>query len=187
MGGGIPLAAVAVATRPGRIVAIVDGVALSHCDFRRRVAAWRNAFAAAPGRCFAIHLEDTLAFAAALFGAWHADKHVYLCGDNLPATLLGMGDQVDGYAGDVPAAFSPLSPEEGIAVGGEPGPAPWESLDLERTGLSVYTSGSTGDPLVIDKRLRQLQCEVEEHKNSCSCLRSLRQLCQRQSRVENWN
>lgn len=157
----LPLEAVATETHPDRIVAFVDGRPLSHGVFRRGVAAWRDAFAARPGQRWALYFDDAFAFATALFGAWYAEKYVYLPGDNLPATLNGMRDRVDGYAGDVPSEFSPLPrPEEYEADDGAD-PPPWTPLDRTRTGLAVYTSGSTGAPTVLDKRLLQLANEVE--------------------------
>lgn len=161
----LALEAVVAQSHPGRIVAFADGKAVPHADFRRQVEAWRAAFAASEGRHWALYLDDTLSFAAALFGAWHAGKRVFLCGDNLPATLQGLRDRVDGYAGDMPAEYRPLSPVD--AVGDPP---PWPPLDREDAGLLVYTSGSTGVPTLIDKRLRQLSAEVDALERRFSAL-----------------
>jgi acyl-coenzyme A synthetase/AMP-(fatty) acid ligase len=161
MSGFISLEAIAAETHPQRVVALLDGQLASHRRFRCQVAAWRDAFAAHPGPRWALHFSDTFAFATALFGAWYADKYVYLCGDNLPATLSGMRDLVDGYAGDMPPDFLTFSPPEDCGADDRADPPAWSRLDRERIGLAVYTSGSTGDPVVLDKRLRQLANEVE--------------------------
>ncbi|MBN6111413.1 AMP-binding protein [Xanthomonas bonasiae] len=152
----LPVHAIAASTCDSRVAALVDGRLVTHAEFRRHVAAWRDVFAARAGKNWALYFDDGLAFAAALFGAWHADKYVYLCSDNLPATLLSMRGRVDGYAGDLPAEFEPLTPPDPYQVD----PPDWSPLDVERTGLAVYTSGSTGDPVALDKRLRQLGEEV---------------------------
>src|SRR4030095_13013879 len=91
-----------VAARPiaGRTVALADGGALDHAAFRDRVEAWRHASAASAGQRWALYFDDTVAFAAALYGAWHAGKTVYLCGDNLPETVSRLRGEVDGFAGD---------------------------------------------------------------------------------------
>lgn len=148
-----------IAARPmaGRTVALVDGHALDHAAFRDRVEAWRHAFAARAGQRWALYFDDTVAFAAALYGAWHAGKTVYLCGDNLPETVSRLRSEVDGFAGDgfsgddvvVAAADIPCNREA------------WTPLDEDTTGLVVFTSGSTGDATAIDKRLSQLAREVE--------------------------
>ncbi len=149
----LPLDRIAVAPVADRQV----GEACSHAEFVRGVRAWQRAFTAQPGRDWAMFFEDTLAFAAALFGAWHAGKRVVLCGDNLPATLERLAHRVDGFAGDMPASWPSLSPDPSVDDG-EPALAP---LDESAAHLFVFTSGSTGEPVAIEKRLDQLAREVE--------------------------
>jgi len=149
------LESVVAQTLDGRIVAIADGQQISHARFRDDVAAWHDAFAAQTGSRWALYFEDALTFAAALLGAWQAGKVIYLCGDNLPATLHRMNDHVDGYAGDMEERFLPLQP-----VAGAVAPAAWPSLDREQARLYLQTSGSTGMPALVCKRLRQLDEEV---------------------------
>jgi len=148
-----------VAARPiaGRTVALADGGALDHAAFRDRVEAWRHAFAASAGQRWALYFDDTVAFAAALYGAWHAGKTVYLCGDNLPETVSRLRGEVDGFAGDG------FSGDDVVAIASD---MPcrreaWTPLDEDTTRLVVFTSGSTGDAAAIDKRLSQLAREVE--------------------------
>ena len=107
----IALDRLAVSPRPGRIVGEAEHGAVLHPDFRLQVMRWQQAFARAPGRDWALYFDDTLAFAAALLGAWHAGKRVFLGGDNLPATLDALRPRVAGFAGDVPAHHAPLQPD----------------------------------------------------------------------------
>ena len=152
----IALDRLAVSPRPGRIVGEAEHGAVSHPDFREQVLRWQRAFARAPGRDWALYFDDTLAFAAALLGAWHAGKRVFLGGDNLPATLDALRPRVDGFAGDVPAHHAPLQPAADTDVAGDLLP-----LDEDRLELVVFTSGSTGAPSAIVKRMRQLTREVD--------------------------
>ncbi len=138
---------------PARAVAWRDGRALSRADFLAEVQAWLAAFQAQPGPRFALYFEDSFSFAAALFGAWQAGKQVSLPGDAQPATLQRLRAHVDGFAGDVPNALQPAAP---LSPAGEP-PAP---LDACGTVLEVHTSGSSGEPVAIVKRLDQLEAEV---------------------------
>ncbi|MFC4160460.1 AMP-binding protein [Chitinimonas lacunae] len=140
---------------PGWPVAWRDGQWLSFADFSGRAAAWQQAFAASPGRDWALYLHDSFDFAAALFGAWHAGKRVYLPADVLPATVARLAGQVDGFAGDLPHTQQPLRP---LAPSR---PTRWSSLDRQAQALVVYTSGSSGEPVAIPKRLGQLFDEVE--------------------------
>lgn len=155
----ISLSRVASSPRPGRPVAQTDAGTADHAHFRRRAAEWRAAFQARSGQGWALYFEDTAEFAAALFGAWHAGKHVYLGGDNLPATLVRLRPHVAGFAGDIPAEYAPVRAVANDDRGGDA--AQWAPLDEESTRLTVFTSGSTGEPVAIEKRLRQLAREVE--------------------------
>ena len=92
----------------------------------------------------ALFLEDRRAFTAALFGAWAEGKQVVLPGDELPATLEALKPHVDEYAT--------------AQAGGER--SDFATLDPEFEGLVVFTSGSTGTPTAIPKKLRQLFDEV---------------------------
>lgn len=159
MADWLSLACVAVRAQPGRGVATAPH-ALDHAAFLLQVADWRRAFAAQPGPDWVLYFDDAVRFAAALFGAWHAGKRVFLCGDNLPQTLNRLQAQVDGFAGDMPDGWPSLQPlaggegEGNIAEGMAP-------LDEQATRLVVFTSGSTGEPVAIEKRLCQLAREVE--------------------------
>ena len=128
----------------------------SQAQWRQRVADWHAAFAAAEGRDWALYCSDEAEFAAALFGAWHAGKRVFLPGDDLPGTLDRLAPRVQGFAGELPAQLRPLR-----AVAGSGIPAALAPLDEDSASVVMFTSGSTGEPAAIDKCLRQLAREVE--------------------------
>src|SRR5438105_1853841 len=143
-----------VAARPGladRPIAWRAGQLLRRAQFLADVGAWQGAFAAHGGARFALYFEDSYDFAAALYGAWHAGKQVFLPGDAQPATLEQLLPRVDGCAGDLPGAIRPAAPQA----------AQLAPLDFESTRLVVYTSGSSGEPSAIDKHLRQLASEMD--------------------------
>lgn len=141
--------------QPQRSIGVCDGEVIDHARFRQRVLAWRAAFAAADGRDWALYFDDAVAFAAALFGAWHAGKRVFLAADNLPATLQALQPQVSGFAGDVSADYRALVAPT-VGVDGE-----LQVLDERACELCVFTSGSTGQPSAINKRMDQLAREVD--------------------------
>ncbi|MCX7208126.1 MAG: AMP-binding protein [Proteobacteria bacterium] len=122
--------------------------------FSRDVARWQQAFSQHNGTRFALYFNDSGTFAAALLGGWHAGKCVYLPSDALPATLQKLQESVDGFAGDFPAALSPISATAADTA------ADWQTLDLNAVMLVVYTSGSSGEPCAIPKKLSQLVSEV---------------------------
>lgn len=147
----------AVGRAPGMAVASRAGHTIDFAEFSAFAAGWHDAFGNVAGDRVALFFEDSVEFAAALFGAWHAGKQVILPADVLPETQRRLMSMVAVAAGDFPAG-SPLSlcrpaPASAIAV-------PWSVLDPERVVLHVFTSGSTGEPVLIPKRLRQLCAEI---------------------------
>lgn len=124
--------------------------------FASRANAWRVAFATVPGEKVALYFEDSSTFACALFGAWHAGKQAVLPADALPETLRRLATICSGCAGD----FPPDAPLPRVIPSESPVSAPWQELDPERIALFVFTSGSTGEPTLVPKRLNQLSEEV---------------------------
>lgn len=137
------------------IVATREHQCMDFAGFSARASAWTAAFSAQPGQRWALYFDDTADFAAALFGAWHAGKCVYLPPDALPATVARLQKEVDGFVGD----FTGVS----TLAGSAPGVAAWKPLDIDAVGLVVYTSGTSGEPVAIPKRLGQLFGEVATH------------------------
>ncbi|MFG6489685.1 AMP-binding protein [Roseateles sp. BYS78W] len=140
---------------PPPVVGWRRGEPVSGADWLADAARWQAAFAAHPGQRFALFFLDSLAFAAALFGAWQAGKQAWLPGDMTPASRQALRTRVDGFAGD------------GAAVDGlpriEPAAQPARAecpLDPDAQQLVVFTSGSTGAPQALPKRLRQLFDEI---------------------------
>ncbi|NCT82765.1 MAG: AMP-binding protein [Comamonadaceae bacterium] len=128
--------------------------AVTGADFLAEIGRWQAAFAAHPGQRFGLFFQDGLSFAAALLGVWQAGKQAWLPGDQTPASRQALGACVDGFAGDV-------APPEGLPlVVPAAAPAPAGPLDTEARQLVVFTSGSTGQPQALTKRLRQLFDEV---------------------------
>ena len=114
--------------------------------------AWRDTFKSSKAQRIALYLDDRHEFTAALFAAWAERKTVVLPGDVLPATLEALKPHVDAWVGDFPG-HETLQP-------GTPSTDPWTDPNPEAEGLIVFTSGSTGTPTAIPKKLRQLFDEV---------------------------
>lgn len=132
-------------------VALRDVGVAGDAALRARIGAWRAAFAREAASDWALHCEDVHEFAAALFGAWHAGKTVWLPGDALPQTRAALASRVRGFAGDAAGDLQPA---------GE-GALPDAPLDEDAARLVVFTSGSSGEASAIPKRLAQLAREVE--------------------------
>lgn len=140
---------------PSYPVALRGKTCLAFATFERDVAAWQRAFTVHPGSNFALFFQDTYDFATALLGAWHAQKTVFLPADVLPANVASLQSQamVDGFAGDIPGVRCVQPIDDGVVP-------VWQTLDRLSPALVVYTSGSSGPPIAIRKRLSQLFEEV---------------------------
>ena len=137
-------------------VGLRRGVPVGRAEFAARIHNWHDALQAQSKSRFALFLDDSIEFAAALFGAWHAGKTVWLCADTLPASVAALAAQVDGFIGDFPGECFPIPAPAITAAAGElPG------LSGDFAGLVVHTSGSTGAAQAIPKKLSQLASEVD--------------------------
>jgi acyl-CoA synthetase (AMP-forming)/AMP-acid ligase II len=133
------------------------GAAVSWGAFHARVGAWSGLFKETPGESFALFHSDALEFAAALFGAWQARKTIYLPGDNLPATCAALRASVAGFLGEFAGEWRPRGAPPSACefqAGG------FAAIDADFVGLVLYTSGSTGAPQPIAKKLCQMTAEV---------------------------
>jgi hypothetical protein len=148
----------ALCARPAAgIVGWSAGEGVTNGAFLARARAWYALLRGRPGRDYALYLEDSIEFSAALLGAWHAGKTIWLSADTLEATCASLRASVDGFLGGFPAQLQPLQPsapaDDGADMGG--------TLDSNFPALVVFTSGSTGAAQAIPKKLSQMANEVE--------------------------
>ncbi|MES2320109.1 MAG: AMP-binding protein [Pseudomonadota bacterium] len=129
--------------------------AVTMAAFRQRVGAWRALALRTHGSNAALYLDDSVEFGAALIGAWQAGKTVWLAADTLPATCDALAASVDAFFGEFPARCMPAVPADGDKC-----TLPWSAPAGDFAALVVHTSGSTGTPQAIRKRLSQLTSEV---------------------------
>ncbi len=101
----------------------------------------------------ALHLEDAGELAIALFAAWRAGVSVLLPADLQAQTRERWSSHVDCWLTD--------QPDDGKLHDLLADPLPPALLDLDACSLSLCTSGSSGEPKLIEKRLRQLANEVQ--------------------------
>ena len=100
---------VGVMPRPlSQIIAWRPEQSVTYGEFLDRTRAWQRLLTRISGQAFALTIKDAAEFAAALFGAWHARKTIYLPGDRLPRTCSALRGIVDGYLGEFNWSFRPL-------------------------------------------------------------------------------
>ena len=103
------LSLLAAARPAGHTVAWRNGESVGYGEFLSRVRAWRALLRNRSGQAFALHIDDSVEFAAALFGGWQAGKAIYLPGDKLPGTCAGLRQAVDGFLGEFAPEWRPLT------------------------------------------------------------------------------
>lgn len=147
----------ALAARPADALAgWRAGQGVNNAQLLARVGAWHELLRVQPGLNFALYLEDSIEFGAALLGAWQAGKTIWLSADTLPASCAALRAEVDGFLGEFPADLAPLQPVPAAGAGG----AAFAALAPDMPALVVFTSGSTGAAQAIPKKLSQIASEV---------------------------
>lgn len=146
-----------IARRPADgVVGWRNGNVVRNAEFILRIHAWHGLLQRTAGRNFALFLEDSIEFGAALLGAWHANKTIWLSADTLAASCDTLAQNVDGFLGAFPTTVAPLSPRSGD----ESVAFKVEAIAQDFPALVVYTSGTTGVAQAIPKRMSQLASEV---------------------------
>ena len=149
-----PLSQCALEQTPGVSVAIYQGQLLDRIDFSRDVADKAAVLVQQPEVEYALFYDEAYPFAVMLFALWHAGKTAWIAANNRPATAEKLMQQGCYLLGDWPSGkATPLPSAEGTMA--------LSALDLQRSRLTLFTSGSTGQPQAIQKELWQLQSEVD--------------------------
>jgi acyl-CoA synthetase (AMP-forming)/AMP-acid ligase II/3-hydroxymyristoyl/3-hydroxydecanoyl-(acyl carrier protein) dehydratase len=147
----IPLEHLLLEALPARELTMAP--ALDHARFCEQALSVAAGLQARGIKRLAVHLEDAGELAVALFGAWRAGVNVLLPADLQAQTRERWSSEVDLWLSDQTGDLqlndlqaAPLAPA---------------ALDLDTCQLSLCTSGSSGEPKLIEKRLRQLANEVD--------------------------
>jgi acyl-coenzyme A synthetase/AMP-(fatty) acid ligase len=133
--------------RDGRTQRLVELAAAAACV--------ETALRASPGERWALNLDDTWQFTAALLGAWGAGKTPVLA----PATMLGATPAIalDGVV--EPAGELTAAPRRVVWQDLRAADRPLGRIPLA-AGLVLYTSGSTGVPKEVSRRLMNMESEL---------------------------
>ncbi len=133
-----------------------DGRYYHKADFAQAVSHWAGQFQTDPCQRYALYTENAYPFAVLLFALFHAGKEAWIAGNNRPGTaaqLQGFGCTIVGDWGKGKQVYDCLQAYENNGISLSP-------LDSDVTRLVLFTSGSTGEPKPITKRLRQLESEI---------------------------
>ena len=151
--GLVPLAHVLTGPRASDApVAIAEGKLLSFELFCRSAAAVANLVEGSGSGRWLLAMEDAWSFSVGLFGLLQAGCSVAIPPNHLHATLERLRPDVDGILTDcvVPGHRLP-----------EPQACTTDLAPLADGLVAFWTSGSSGEAKCIEKRLSQLNAEVE--------------------------
>ena len=139
-----------------RAFTVSDAGVRTRRDFALAAAGWKAAVQASGAKAVAFYFSDIFDSASALFGCWAAGVRAVLPADTSEALIERLKDEVQAVAGDFPAncPIASLTRKEAI----EPCR---DVIDVSKPLVALFTSGSTGTPTMVVKRLSQLFCEVE--------------------------
>lgn len=121
--------------------------ALNHEQFCQRALLLAGYFKAHSIQRIAVHLDDAAELAIALFAAWQSGVEILLPADAQPQTRQRLAAQVDAWLESLPDTQGCTALDA-------------TRLALENCQLTLCTSGSSGEPKLIEKNLRQLANEV---------------------------
>ncbi|MDP9938500.1 acyl-CoA synthetase family protein [Ectopseudomonas alcaliphila] len=141
----LPITDLLSEAQPARQVALEP--TLHHPELRQRALRLAAGLQARGVQRVALYLEDAAELAIALLGAWRAGVQVLLPADAQVQTRQRLAAQVDLWLDDL--------------TGLDAEPLPGATLQPEHCRLTLCTSGSSGEPKLIDKSLAQLANEVE--------------------------
>ncbi|AVO52551.1 acyl-CoA synthetase family protein [Ectopseudomonas mendocina] len=141
----LPLTDLLLETHHERQVALEP--ALHHPELRERALRLAAALQTRGVQRVALYLEDAAELAIALLGAWRAGVQVLLPADAQTQTRQRLAAQIDLWLDDLARL--------------DAAPLPGARLLPEQCRLTLCTSGSSGEPKLIDKSLAQLANEVE--------------------------
>jgi AMP-binding enzyme len=136
-------------------VAVYQGRRLDNKDFSRDVAGKASVLVQQPELEYALYYEEAYPFVVMLFALWHAGKSAWIAANNRPATAEKLIKQGCFLLGDW------LSDKTSPLPSANNNPLILSPLDVQRSRLTLFTSGSTGEPQAIQKELWQLQAEVD--------------------------
>lgn len=143
-----------------RTVAIHRQQAFSYEQFVHAVAAHVKRLQQWPEKQrWVLFCEDALPFAIGFFALLHANKDIILPGNLTPVTQERLALISDGLLSD--QALADLYITIDVAANADPLPAM-----AGNNSITIFTSGSSGEPKAIVKQLNQLNCEINSLQQS---------------------
>lgn len=133
----------------------------SRADFERCQSAWYQTFAQQASTRIALYQHSAFEFVCALSALWQLGKSAIIPANNQANTIHQLKKVTDCFAGDFPgidclkannADINSTQLANVVKANIEP--------DSKREAITVFTSGTSGEPLPISKSFGQLDAEI---------------------------
>lgn len=126
-------------------------------DFCRQREAWRKTFSECSGHRIALFSHNTFDFICALSALWQCQKIAVIPGSSDEKTRTLLQQHCDEFAGDFNQGNTLQAAENDSFA---PTPHSTEKLHSDAIAVVIFTSGSSGAPLPIEKTFAQLDAEI---------------------------
>ena len=155
------------------IAILSDGTTVSRAQFISHIAAYESAIELVYGsggkKQLAIYFDDSYQFLAAFCAILLSGNRIVMPGNNLKGTCENLKQSVYGFIGDFEEStisklgfdlLKSISIPEVDAEEAEKAKLKVQNLSSYEPLLSLFTSGSSGTPKLIEKNMRQLEVEI---------------------------
>jgi len=147
---------------PQKIICRGENRDYSWADFCINRSAWEYSFQSIDSTTIALYSVNTFDFACALSALWSCGKTAILPGNNNPQTIKQLKQLTQYFAGD----FSEIKKDNNaILLTQGPSDTIRHNINAKKhtntNALIIFTSGSSGQPLPIEKTFQQLNNEIE--------------------------
>lgn len=126
-------------------------------QLRQQIDCWRAILNNQSAKQIVLYQPDSFLFTAALLAIWHSGKTAIIPGNNLPSTLTQVSRICSIGIGEFPAD----APIQTLLPSMDGASLEISELTTDLPALTIFTSGSSGEPKPVNKRIDQLQSEIQ--------------------------
>lgn len=158
-----PLSSLCLSERDSDLtVALGDGGTKKWGVFTADVVQLASVLKASPAQKWALAFEDSYLFATAFFACAHAGKSLVLPGNLQTGALTELSIHFDAILHDSRVATPADIASVSLPLSGTHSTSSLKLEAFDSLALTLYTSGSSGEPKAIEKSLVQIQEELNQ-------------------------
>lgn len=153
----LPLSQLLLVAKDTYPLAYSEGMIRTRAEWLLDISYWQAVLASKNEQVWGLFHHDAYQFSVRLLALWSLNKKVIVPANNCPETLEKLKYHVDKCLGDLPGVVeNDFSNKASV----EDYQEKFSVLNIEKPLLGIFTSGSSGEPEIIDKSIRQLEDEL---------------------------